>query len=76
MSKIYFTLTGTKYYHSNEFLKPGMKLKITTSFDERPMSDRSLGRFRERCRIYEEAVIKNKTFRTKITRFQEDFLLL
>ena len=28
MSQIYFTLTGTKYYHSNEFLKPGMKLKI------------------------------------------------
>lgn len=28
MSKIYFTLTGTKYYHGNEFLKPGMKLKI------------------------------------------------
>ena len=27
MSKIYFTLTGTKYYHGNEFLKPGMKLK-------------------------------------------------
>ena len=28
MSKIYFTLTGTKYYHGSEFLKPGMKLKI------------------------------------------------
>ena len=27
MSKIYFTLTGTKYYHGNEFLKPGMKLE-------------------------------------------------
>lgn len=27
MSKIYFTLTGTKYYHGNEFMKPGMKLK-------------------------------------------------
>ncbi len=26
----------------------------TTSFGEQPMSDRSLGRFRERCRIYEE----------------------
>ena len=25
MSKIYFTLTGTKYYHGNEFLKPVMK---------------------------------------------------
>ena len=28
MSKIYFTLTGTKYYHGNEFLKPVMKLKL------------------------------------------------
>ena len=28
MSKIYFTLTGTKYHHGSEFLKPGMKLKI------------------------------------------------
>ena len=28
MSKIYFTLTGTKYYHGNEFLKPGMKLEV------------------------------------------------
>ena len=27
MSKIYFTLTGTKYYHGKEFLKSGMKLK-------------------------------------------------
>ena len=26
----------------------------TASFAEQPMSDRSLGRFRERCRIYEE----------------------
>ena len=23
-----FKLTGTKYYHGNEFLKPGMKLKL------------------------------------------------
>ncbi len=28
MDKIYFTLTGTKYYHGNDFLKPGMKLKL------------------------------------------------
>ncbi len=28
MSKIYFTLTGTKYYHGKDFLKPGMKLKL------------------------------------------------
>lgn len=26
MSKIYFTLTGTKYYFGKEFLKKGMKL--------------------------------------------------
>ena len=28
MSKIYFTLTGTKYYHGKEFLKPGMKIQL------------------------------------------------
>ncbi len=28
MNKIYFTLTGTKYYYGNKFLKPGMKLKL------------------------------------------------
>ena len=28
MSKIYFTLTGTKFHHGSEFLRPGMKLKI------------------------------------------------
>ena len=27
MSK-YFTLTGTKYYHGNGFLNPGMKIKL------------------------------------------------
>ena len=26
MNKIYFTLTGTKYYYGNKFLEPGMKL--------------------------------------------------
>lgn len=26
MSVIYFTLTGTKYYHGREFLKPGMRV--------------------------------------------------
>jgi len=26
----------------------------TTHFEEQPLSDRTLGRFRERCRIYEE----------------------
>lgn len=26
MGAIYFTLTGTKYYHGKEFLKPGMRV--------------------------------------------------
>lgn len=29
MAKVFITLTGTKYYHGNEFLKPGMKVKLT-----------------------------------------------
>ena len=33
MAKIYFTLTGTKYYHGNEFLKPGMKLRLKKKQD-------------------------------------------
>lgn len=28
MEKVYFTLTGTKYYYGKEFLKPGMKLLL------------------------------------------------
>ena len=28
MQKIYFTLTGTKYYFGAEFLKPGMKVNL------------------------------------------------
>ena len=28
MSKIYFTLTGTKHYFGNEFLKKGMKIRL------------------------------------------------
>ncbi len=35
MSKIYFTLTGTKYYHGNEFLRPGMKLKLKKEPDNK-----------------------------------------
>ena len=35
MSKIYFTLTGTKYYHGNEFLKPVMKLKLKKEPDNK-----------------------------------------
>lgn len=28
MAKIFFTLTGTKYYYGKEFLKPGMELQL------------------------------------------------
>lgn len=28
MSKIFFTLTGTKHYYGNDFLKPGMKVML------------------------------------------------
>lgn len=35
MAKIYFTLTGTKYYHGNEFLKPGMKIKLEKEPDNK-----------------------------------------
>ena len=28
MKKIYFTLTGTKYRHGHEFMKPGMKVML------------------------------------------------
>lgn len=28
MSKIYFTLTGTKHYYGCEFLKPGMRVEL------------------------------------------------
>lgn len=28
MAAIYFTLTGTKYYHGKEFLKPGMNVVL------------------------------------------------
>ncbi len=33
MAKVFITLTGTKYYHGNEFLKPGMKVKLTKEPD-------------------------------------------
>ncbi len=26
--KMYFTLTGTRYYQGHDFLKPGMKVKL------------------------------------------------
>lgn len=28
MKKIYFTITGTRYYYGKSFLKPGMKVKL------------------------------------------------
>ena len=31
--KIYFTLTGTNYYHGKEFLKSGMKVKLVKEPD-------------------------------------------
>lgn len=39
MAKIYFTLTGTKYYYGNEFLKPGMKLKLKKEQEENEQSN-------------------------------------
>lgn len=33
MSKIYFTLTGTKYYHGKEFLKKGMQVFLVKEPD-------------------------------------------
>jgi hypothetical protein len=33
MSKIYFTLTGTKYYHGKEFLEKGMKIYLVKEPD-------------------------------------------
>lgn len=28
MSKILFTLTGTRYYHGSDFIKPGMEINL------------------------------------------------
>jgi hypothetical protein len=33
MKKIYFTLTGTKYYHGKEFLKKGMSVYLVKEPD-------------------------------------------
>lgn len=35
MAKIYFTLTGTAYYHGNDFLEPGMKIKLEKEPDNK-----------------------------------------
>ena len=35
MSKIYFTLTGTRFYHGHEFLKPGMRLVLKKEPDNK-----------------------------------------
>lgn len=31
--KVFFTLTGTKHYYGNNFLKPGMKLQLEKESD-------------------------------------------
>lgn len=33
MAKVYFTLTGTKYYFGKDFLEPGMKVQLTKEPD-------------------------------------------
>jgi hypothetical protein len=33
MSEVYFTLTGTKHYYGNDFIEPGMKVKLTKEPD-------------------------------------------
>lgn len=33
MSKVYFTLTGTKYYYGNDFLKKGMRIMLVKEPD-------------------------------------------
>ena len=54
MSKIYFTLTGIRYYHGNEFLKPGMKLKLKkepdNNFDKEAIVVKKEGL--GECRLY------------------------
>ena len=35
MAKIYFTLTGTKYYHGKEFLEPRMVVKLVKEPDNK-----------------------------------------
>ena len=33
MKKVYFTITGTKYYHGQDFIKPGMKVNLVKEPD-------------------------------------------
>ena len=35
MAKIFITLTGTKYYHGNSFIEPGMKVKLIKEPDNK-----------------------------------------
>ena len=35
MKKIYFTITGTQFYHGSDFLKPGMKVRLEKEPDNR-----------------------------------------
>ena len=44
MSKVYFTLTGTKHYYGNEFLKPGMKMMTGKKVKERLIYSFALGK--------------------------------
>ena len=33
MKKVYFTITGTKYYHGQDFIRPGMKVSLVKDPD-------------------------------------------
>lgn len=33
MGKIYFTITGTKHYYGNEFIEPGMEVRLVKEPD-------------------------------------------
>lgn len=35
MSKVYFTITGTKYFMGSDFLEPGMKVKLKKEPDNK-----------------------------------------
>ena len=35
MSKAYITITGTRYYHGHDFLKPGMQVRLVKEPDNK-----------------------------------------
>ena len=35
MNKTYITITGTRFYHGNEFLKPGMQVRLVKEPDNK-----------------------------------------